>query len=134
MPALLLLCALFASEESAVLDVIQRLFDAMAAHDAAALQSVLLPEGRVVSVRADGVLRGSSHPEWAARIAASKDSLRETIRDPKVLIQGRIASVWAPYDFYRDGQRSHGGIDSFSLVKTADGWRIATLVYTVETR
>ncbi len=70
--------------------------------------------------------------EWAEKIAASKDALRETIRDPKILVHGGIASVWAPYDFYRNGKRTHGGIDSFSLVRTAGGWKISGLVYSVD--
>ncbi len=132
MAAILVLCALLASEESAVLGVIQRLFDAMTARDAAAMKSVLLAEGRFIAVRADGAVTASPQMEWAERIAASREPLREVIRDPKVAVQGRVASVWARYDFYRGGKRTHGGIDSFTLVKAAGGWRISGLVYTVE--
>ena len=40
--------------------------------------------------------------------------------------------VWAPYDFHVNGAFSHCGVDVFSLVRTAEGWRIAAVAYTVE--
>lgn len=52
---------------------------------------------------------------------------------PQVSIAGRLASLWAPYDFHRDGKRTHCGINQVNLVKTPEGWRIATLIYTVQT-
>jgi hypothetical protein len=52
--------------------------------------------------------------------------------DPDVRIHGAIAVVWTRYDFWVDGKFSHCGVDAFDLVKTAEGWRIAGGVYTVE--
>ena len=40
--------------------------------------------------------------------------------------------VWTPYDFHIDGRFSHSGIDVFTVVRTADGWRIASIAYTVD--
>ena len=39
----------------------------------------------------------------------------------------------APYDFHRDGEFSHCGVDAFTLVRTESGWKISGGVYTVET-
>ncbi len=36
------------------------------------------------------------------------------------------------YEFVRDGKFSHCGVDSVSLFKSAEGWKIATIVYTME--
>jgi hypothetical protein len=52
--------------------------------------------------------------------------------EPVVHLQGPIATLWAPYDFYIDGQRSHCGIDTVTLLRAAQGWQIAALVYTVQ--
>ena len=49
-----------------------------------------------------------------------------------VLVSGPVAMVWLPYDFYQDGKWSHCGVDVFTLLKTGGGWRIATLVWSVE--
>lgn len=124
-----------AAEEKAVLAVVQRLFDAMAARDSAAALSVLLPEGRYFSVRENGAqvtVGGTSHKEFAERLASGKGQMLERMSSPQVLVHGRIAVVWTPYDFHRDGKYSHRGVDAFQLVKTAEGWKIASFMYTIE--
>ena len=52
--------------------------------------------------------------------------------DPRVLVRGTTANVWAEYDFHLSGKLTHCSVDSVSLVKTEQGWRIAGIVYTVE--
>lgn len=51
---------------------------------------------------------------------------------PEVRVSGPVAMVWLPYDFYLDGKWSHCGVDVFTLLKSPDGWRIATLVWSVD--
>jgi hypothetical protein len=123
------------SEEKAVLAVVERLFEAMAAHDSGAARAVLIPEGRYFSVRENGaqvVVGGATHAEFAERLAAGKEAMLERMFEPKVFIHGRIAMVWTPYDFHRNRKFSHCGVDSFSLLKTSEGWKIAGILYTVE--
>jgi hypothetical protein len=52
--------------------------------------------------------------------------------DPTVLIDGDIAMVWTRYDFHIDGEFSHCGVDAVLLLRTDDGWRIASLAWTSE--
>lgn len=111
----------------------QKLFDAMAAHDSDAARAAVIPEGRLYAARADGRISGSSLEEFAARLSAGKDAMLERMWNPTVLVRGRIAQVWAEYDFHLNGKFHHCGIDAFSLVKGADGWKIAGIVYTSET-
>lgn len=122
------------ADEKAVLAVVQRLFDAMAARDGAAARAVLLPGGSIVQVRDNAPTPGvSPQAEFPDRIAKAAAPSRERIWDPTVLVHGSIAQVWAPYDFHRGETFSHCGVDSISLVKTGEGWKIAGLTYTVET-
>jgi hypothetical protein len=44
-------------------------------------------------------------------------------------VQGSIAQVWTRYDFHNNGTFSHCGIDAFNLVKTDDGWKIASAMW-----
>ena len=53
--------------------------------------------------------------------------------EPTLIIGGPIALVWGEYDFWIDGEFSHCGIDSVSLVKIDDTWKIANWMWTVET-
>ena len=124
-----------ASDEDAVIAAVQQLFDAMAARDTLAARTVLLPEGRFISIRdtGDGPRIGSSsHREFLDQLAMPGDDWLERFWNPTLLIHGRMAVVWTQYDFYRNGAFSHCGIDAFSLLKTTDGWKIAGVTYTVE--
>ena len=49
--------------------------------------------------------------------------------NPTVRISGTIAIVWHPYDFYIDGSWSHCGVDIWNMIRTTEGWRIASLMY-----
>jgi hypothetical protein len=123
------------SDEKDAVDTAQKTFNGMAAHDAAMIRSTMLPDARLYSARDEGAPTASTSAEdFASRIASIKENLLERFtKKPSVLIRGRIAQVWGEYEFLRDGKFNHCGVDSFSLLKTAEGWKIATIVYTMET-
>ncbi|MBI4622079.1 MAG: nuclear transport factor 2 family protein [Verrucomicrobia bacterium] len=124
-----------AGERKSVLDVVQRFFDTMAAKDVDGARAVLLPDGQYYAVRDDPggfVLRRRTHEEYLAGLATGKDRPLERMWDATVMVHDRIAMVWTPYDFHRNGKFSHSGIDVFTLVKTDGGWKIAGLAFTVE--
>ena len=41
-----------------------------------------------------------------------------------------MATVWAPYTFYLSGRKSHCGIETYTLYRLAEGWRIVTFADT----
>lgn len=47
-------------------------------------------------------------------------------------VQDRVAMVWVPYDLYVGKTWSHCGVDLFTLVRSGSGWRVASLIYTIE--
>jgi hypothetical protein len=120
------------SEEIQVTAAVQHLFDAMAAHDGPAIRTAFANDARLFSVRADGTVSSSEADTFATRIGAAKEAYLERMWEPKVLIRGAIAQLWAPYDFHRDGKFDHCGIDSVSLVKVEGAWKIAGISYTSE--
>ena len=122
------------SDEKDAVTAAQKLFDGMAAHDAAAIRSSVLPDARLYSVRQEGAPAATAVVDFADQIAAMKDALVERFTSaPTVLIRGRMAQVWGEYEVLRNGKFVHCGVDSFSLLKTVDGWKIATIVFTAET-
>ena len=124
------------SDEAEVLATVQKFFDTMAAKDAAGAAEVVDPEGDFVSVRwasnGERIVRRSSMKDYLAGLETETESLLERMWDPEVRIQGPIATVWTPYDFYVDGAFSHCGVDAFELLQTESGWIITGGLYTVE--
>ena len=49
-----------------------------------------------------------------------------------MLIRGGIAVVWAPYEFWIDGETSHCGIDVVDFVKIGGTWLVSNSMWTVE--
>ena len=124
-------------EREAVMKTVQAFFDTMTAHDVDGARQILQPQGRfhAMSMK-DGKpdVRAFANEEYFAQLQASKQKMQERIWNPDVRINGLIANVTAPYDFWIDGKFSHCGVDAFDLIKTEEGWKIAGGVYTVESK
>ena len=124
------------TDEQQVEAVIRSLFDGMRSKNAdqvaaafskdAMMQTVIAkPEGSEVGSNAvaDFVTRISTTP--------AETQLDERIIDYQIKVDGTMASPWTPYQFYVNDKFSHCGVNSFQLVKMADGWKI---VYIIDTR
>ncbi|MEP6710794.1 MAG: nuclear transport factor 2 family protein [Ferruginibacter sp.] len=69
--------------------------------------------------------------EFADFVSKQKKNMAdERITFETIKIDGPLAMVWAPYQFYYDGKFSHCGVDSFQLINTPEGWKIQYLVDT----
>ncbi len=121
-----------ASEEQSVAVVVDNLFAAMSKHDASAARALFIPEAMLFEVKADGSAVAIPYEKWVQALGTSKDAWLERTWNSKVLVHGSVAIFWANYDFHLNGKLSHCGIDSFNLLKTAAGWRIASISDTHE--
>lgn len=125
-----------AEERTAVVNMVQAFFDAMAERDAEKLRSMLTEDGILYGYREtpDGLdIIRPTHQSFVEGIGDRESKPVERFWDPQVLLHDRMAVVWAPYDFYDDGQFSHCGIDNFNLLKTEQGWKITGIVFSMET-
>lgn len=52
----------------------------------------------------------------------------ERLLDYAVRIDGNLAHVWTPYQFFLDGSLSHCGANSFTLAKLGKGWKIIHVI------
>ena len=57
-----------------------------------------------------------------------KDSADERIQFETIKIDGPLAIVWTPYNFYHNGKFSHCGVNSFQLVRFDGTWKIQYLI------
>lgn len=122
------------SAEAEALAVVQRLFDGMRTRDTALLRSVFAPDARMLTVltpRGVPPLEFSSADEFVRIVgSATGPAWDERIHHTEVKVDGTLASVWAPYDFYLGDRFSHCGVDAVHLAKTAEGWKIVGLADT----
>ena len=125
-----------ADERAAVVQMVQKFFDAMAERDAEKLRAMLTADGVLYGYREtpDGLdIIRPTHQSFVDGIGERESKPIERFWDPQVLLHDRMAVVWAPYDFYDDGEFSHCGIDNFNLLKTDRGWKITGIVFSMET-
>ncbi|NCI46385.1 hypothetical protein [Sediminibacterium soli] len=115
---------------------VEKLFLAMKRSDAVLLKECFTDSAIMQTIARDktggAVVKTQPLAAFAAFIATlPKGSADERISFDMVKQEGALASVWTPYQFYMNGQFSHCGINSFQLVRTANGWKIQ---YIVDTR
>ncbi len=71
--------------------------------------------------------------EFYKSIASIPASMKfhEKILSYTIQIDGTMAHVWAPYEFYLNDKLSHSGVNTFTLFKEKDSWKI---IYLIDTR
>ncbi len=52
----------------------------------------------------------------------------EKLLSYSVQVDGNLAHVWTPYEFWLNGEFIHCGANAFTLGKTKDGWKILHLI------
>jgi hypothetical protein len=94
--------------------------------DSAVMQTISRAKDGSILVKTDKVA------EFGAQIGvAPKGALDERISFDVIKVDGPLAIVWTPYQFYYNGTFSHCGVNSFQMLRTAMGWKIQ---YIIDTR
>jgi putative lumazine-binding protein len=112
------------AEERAVLATLQGVLDALARRDQAAMAALLLPGGGATHSRDDTFFHLLLR-DFPERVTRGEGAREERIHDPEIRIDGDIAMIWAPYDFYIDGRVHHWGTNIVTLLKRDGRWRIS---------
>jgi hypothetical protein len=141
MKKILLTFSLFAAQilfaqEADIKKSITTFFDGLHAGDTIKIQSVCSKHLLLQSI-ADKPERAKlsveDKSEFYESIGALPKGLKieERLLDYKIQIDGPMAHVWTPYEFYIDGKLSHKGVNSFQLFNDNGVWKI---VYIIDTR
>ena len=118
------------------IQAVETFFAGMATNDWQLAASVLIDDAVLYGYRLSGdeiVLSRLTAAEYVDAMSSRTDQLLERIWDVEVLQHDRLATVWTPYDFYLNGEFSHCGRNSFSLIRGETGWRIASVTYSMLT-
>lgn len=120
--------------EKEVYAVVEKFFEGFNAKDTTAMRSTLFEDVTLFTTftnqQGQPVARSEGVSGLMGAIAGAQGKLYEKIFDPVILVEDGLANVWVKYEFYVDDKFSHCGIDAFVMVKTAAGWKIASLADT----
>jgi crotonobetainyl-CoA:carnitine CoA-transferase CaiB-like acyl-CoA transferase len=117
------------TDSSAVMTALNGMLTAMRERNPEALRATFHPAARMTLLRPtqDGstqvvVLTGAQFVD--AAMNPQGPVLDEPIRNPRLQLDGDLATVWAEYQVRVEGKVSHCGFDAFQLVRTAGSWKI----------
>jgi len=111
-----------------VLGVVTTLFDGMREQDGEKLRSVFHPDARLHTAGGPG--GGTPIEAFIQSVLSGTAELDEVTFDEEVLADGPLAVAWTPYNLFVDGEFSHCGVDAFTMIRSAEGWRILQIVDT----
>ena len=125
-----LLAAQTDQQQKEVMLVVDQFMTAIDEKDTAAFNNLFIDEAVAFRIQENKVVTRalrmqSDFPEDAQW----KERLRK--QGLTITIQGQVATVGAPYDFWINGEFSHCGYETFTLLKGKKGWKIASLTFSV---
>jgi ketosteroid isomerase-like protein len=134
------------ADEAAIEQVMKQYHAAILAHDGDALAGLFLPDANLwLNVLTDSAYARAQTKSTAAqkvRVSNYRDFAKLVTTTPKnfdpehsnvvIHTDGTIAAVYFDYVFNVDGKANNRGSETWQLVKEADGWRIASIIYSSE--
>lgn len=118
--------------EKEVVKPIENLFQAMKSADSIGVKNAFSSSAIMQTFDKNNEIRTEKVEVFSKQVGISKaGDLDERYTISKVLVDGNMASVWVPYQFYYKGNFSHCGVNSFQLAKLNNEWKIQ---YIIDTR
>lgn len=124
------------SQQDEVREAVEAFFKAFHARDTVAMKGIIAPELvlHTVTEKASGIsLSVEPRAEFLKSIASTPKSIRyeEKLLSWNIQVDGKLAHVWTPYEFYINGNLVHTGVNSFQLYWKNGSWKI---IYCADTR
>ena len=120
------------TSEKEIIKPIENLFNAMKSADSLGVKNAFSGSAIMQTFGKNQEIRTDKVEDFAKQVGASKaGDLDERFTISKILVDGNMASVWVPYQFYYKGNFSHCGVNSFQLAKINNEWKIQ---YIIDTR
>ncbi|SEB96569.1 Putative lumazine-binding [Tenacibaculum sp. MAR_2009_124] len=122
------------SEENKIKSTIDTFFEGLHKGDSSIVKSSIHTSLKLQTTFMDkelnAQLRTQKRNELLEAIASKKkeDIYFEKLLSYEVHVDGNLASVWTPYEFYYNGKLSHCGANSFQLFNNNGKWEIIYIV------
>ena len=140
-----------AADHHAQVDAIEQVImkqyhTAILAHDGAALSALFLPDANLwLNVLTDSAyaraqvksptarkVRVSNYQDFAKLVSTTPKSFDPEHSNLVMHTDGTIAVVYFDFVFNVDGKANNRGSETWQLVKTTDGWHVASTIYSSE--
>ena len=120
------------TSEKEIIKSIENLFNAMKFADSLGVKNAFSGSAMMQTFGKNQEIRTDKVEDFAKQVGASQaGDLDERFTISKILVDGNMASVWVPYQFYYKDNFSHCGVNSFQLAKINNEWKIQ---YIIDTR
>jgi ketosteroid isomerase-like protein len=134
------------ADETAIEQVMKQYHAAILAHDGTTLSGLFLPDANLwLNVLTDSAyaraqaksataqkVRVSNYRDFAKLVSATPKNFDPEHSNVVIHTDGTIAAVYFDFVFNVDGKANNRGSETWQLVKAADGWRIASIIYSSE--
>jgi nitrate/TMAO reductase-like tetraheme cytochrome c subunit len=126
----------FQAQNQEIQKVIETFFEGFHAKDTVKMKSVCSDKIILQSIMEnakEAKLSDESAKEFYNSIATipSDFKFEEKILSYSIQVDGTMAHVWTPYEFYINDKFSHSGVNAFTLFKENGIWKI---IYCIDTR
>lgn len=74
----------------------------------------------------------ATHLGFIGWIVNTEQTTEEKIWNSKIHSDGNIASIYFNYSFHLDGKTINDGAETWSLIKTSNGWKIVSIVFSAQ--
>ncbi len=133
---LLLVTGSLYSQDQEIKNVVATFFQGFHAKDSIVMQSVCSDQLILQSIitNSKGIKLVNENPKaFYHSIATIPATTRfqEKIVNFSIQLDGAMAHVWTPYEFYINDKLSHKGVNAFTMYKENEHWKI---IYIIDTR
>ena len=133
--AVLLLSGVVFSQENSPKATIEAFFTAFHQKDSLTLRTFCHKDislQTVANTKNGTQLKSDKFEDFLKSIASIPNNMKiyEKLLEYNVTIDGDLAHVWTPYEFYVNDTLSHIGANSFTMIKENDKWLIVHLIDT----
>ncbi len=124
------------AQKQDVQKAIETFFEGFHARDSVKLKSICSDKLLLQSISESpngAKLTDETSKEFYKSIASIPNEMKfqEKLLSFSIQIDGAMAHVWTPYEFYINGKLSHKGVNAFTLFKENEAWKI---IYIIDTR
>ncbi len=77
-------------------------------------------------------LRPGTYREFVDFVGTSKTAIEEKFSNVRINTNGNVAAVYFDFVFLSNGAVNNRGSESWHLVKTENGWKINSMIYSID--